>query len=456
MQVSDYLLKKKHILFPVLIFCTTFGIFSLVSYKRIFHSSSNNHYAYMADSWLEGRLDLVHQPPHGNDWARVDILQLQNGKTLKGTWFRSKGKGVFRTLDGKLHQLASRAVKKRTYLHYVSFPPLPAVLMLPLVAKWGINFNDVLFTVFFAALNAVLLWFLLIKLREKKIITRTDGELVSLITLFCFGTVYFFSAVRGEVWYTAHIIGITFLLLYLLALYSERWFWAGLALAAAFATRPAMSLSGFIFLWYIYKKYKDRDWKEAIFSLVRFAIPVLIIVGLVSWHNWLRFKNPFEFGHSYLNIRWKYRMEKYGLFSVEYLSRNLAVALTLLPRFKFSWPFVQISPHGMALWLTTPLLFKVFWQKFSNRHFIPLAVSAGMIFFFVLCYQNSGFVQFGYRFSLDFTPLAILLLALASEKYGRAFYLLLGYSVLVNLFGAITFGRYHQFYPPGSFIFFVS
>ncbi|MDA3865101.1 MAG: hypothetical protein PF689_14665 [Deltaproteobacteria bacterium] len=456
MQASDYLLKKKHIILPLLIFCTTFGIFSLVSYKRILHPSSNNHYAYMADSWLQGRLDLVHKPPHGNDWVRVDILQLQNGKTLKGTWFRSKGKGVFKTLDGTFHQIKSREIKKRTYLHYVSFPPLPAVLMLPLVAKWGINFNDVLFTVFFAALNAVFLWFLLIKLRKKKIIMRTDGELISLVTLFCFGTVYFFSAVRGEVWYTAHIIGITFLLLYLLALYSESWFWAGLALGAAFATRPAMSLSGFVFLWHIYKKYKDREWKDAILPCVRFAVPALIFILLVALHNWLRFKNPFEFGHSYLNIRWKYRIEKYGLFSLEYLSRNLSVALTLLPRFKLSQPFVQISPHGMALWLTTPLLFKVFWQKFRNEHFIPLAVSAATIFLFVLCYQNSGFVQFGYRFSLDFTPFVILLLALASEKYGKAFYFLLGYSVLVNLFGAITFGRYHQFYPPGSFIFFVS
>ena len=49
----------------------------------------------------------------------------------------------------------------RSALRYVSFPPFPAVLMLPFVAIWRLRFNDVLFTALWAALNPVLLFFLL-------------------------------------------------------------------------------------------------------------------------------------------------------------------------------------------------------------------------------------------------------------------------------------------------------
>lgn len=46
-------------------------------------------------------------------------------------------------------------------IHYVSFPPVPALVFLPLVAIWGYDTNDVLVTVLVGGLNAVLLfWFL--------------------------------------------------------------------------------------------------------------------------------------------------------------------------------------------------------------------------------------------------------------------------------------------------------
>ena len=34
---------------------------------------------------------------------------------------------------------------------YVSFPPFPAILMMPFVAVFGLSFNDVAFTLFFSA-----------------------------------------------------------------------------------------------------------------------------------------------------------------------------------------------------------------------------------------------------------------------------------------------------------------
>ena len=62
-----------------------------------------------------------------------------------------------------------------------------------------------------------------------------------------------------------------------------------------------------------------------------------------------------------------------------------------------------------------------------------------------LLYQNSGFVQFGYRFSLDYMVLLIMLLAVGNARLSAAWKALVIFAVGVNLFGAVTFDRSPQF-----------
>ena len=63
-----------------------------------------------------------------------------------------------------------------------------------------------------------------------------------------------------------------------------------------------------------------------------------------------------------------------------------------------------------------------------------------------LMYQNSGWVQFGYRFALDYMPLLLVMLALGGRRFGKRFIALGVVAVAINTFGAITFDRAHQFY----------
>jgi ABC-type Fe3+-siderophore transport system permease subunit len=81
----------------------------------------------------------------------------------------------------------------------------------------------------------------------------------------------------------------------------------------------------------------------------------------------------------------------------------------------------------------------------------PLWATIAPVALLSLLYQNSGWVQFGYRFSLDYTVFLILLLALGGRPLGwRARALILA-GIAVNAFGAITFGRMGQFYyDPGE------
>lgn len=61
-------------------------------------------------------------------------------------------------------------------------------------------------------------------------------------------------------------------------------------------------------------------------------------------------------------------------------------------------------------------------------------------------YQNSGWLQFGYRFSLDYMVLLIVLLALGNRPFRGGFYALLVFAIAVNTFGALTFGRVWEYY----------
>ena len=141
------------------IFALSLLVFGAFAGSRLRQQSTDPHFVYLADSYLHGTLEVRGAPPHGNDWATVETLQLKSGQELKGFWW-NKGQRKFMDLRGRLYVLdvAEARTAKSTFANYVSFPPMPAVLMMPFVAVWGMAFNDVLFTVAMAALNVVLAW----------------------------------------------------------------------------------------------------------------------------------------------------------------------------------------------------------------------------------------------------------------------------------------------------------
>ena len=63
-----------------------------------------------------------------------------------------------------------------------------------------------------------------------------------------------------------------------------------------------------------------------------------------------------------------------------------------------------------------------------------------------LLYQNSGWFQFGYRFSLDYMVFLMMLLAIGGRPINLVTKMLIGVGIAINLFGAVTFDRHGEFY----------
>ena len=414
---------------PAAVFVVCAGVYVATLGPRIAEPTPDRHFVHLANSYLHGQLHVVgNKPPTQNDWALYE-----------GRW-------------------------------YVSFPPLPAILIMPAVAIWGTGVWDRLFWAVFAGLGPLLLLRLLARLRSLGLSERSARDDLLLTGLFAFGSVYYYASVQGSVWFAAHVVASVLIAGYLLnALGAHRPALAGVFLGLSILTRPPTLLLGVVFLVEVLAHARTDvpvsgsapvlapgrrllvwlrgvDWPATTGPLARFSVPVLIAGGVAMALNYARFDDPLAFGHEFLRIRWRARIDRWGLFNYHYLARNLAVFLAALPWLSATAPFVKISRHGLALWFTTPNLLWLLWPRRSSASLWGLGLGAGLVAGLDLLYQNTGWIQFGYRFSLDYLVVLFAMLAIGGRRFGLGFHLLMVAAMFFNTFGAVTFDRMHRFY----------
>lgn len=393
--------------------------FACAAPERVWQHTPYNHFALQARAWLDGHLDLGRSPPmyaHGNDFAQFE-----------GRW-------------------------------YVVFPAFPAVLLLPAVAvaESVEKVRDGQVFLWFAGAGPAIFFLALSRLSGLGRSAHGERANLALAGVLGLGTVYWFCAEQGTVWFAAHVIGVALAALYLLAsIDGERPLLAGLALGLGYWTRSPLLFAAPLFVIEAARAASRRGTPaQAAAGLARrlalFALPLGALLLLSLWYNRARFHDPFEVGYRYLTVGWQARIEKWGLFSYHYLARNLGVLLTSLPfqgKGEGVAPFT-ISIHGVALWLTTPLYLLLLWPRKTGPTFWALALTVACVAAPSLLYQNTGQVQFGYRFSNDYAVFLLAMLALSRPR-ARAWFWALGlWGVAVNAFGALSFdrARFSRFY----------
>jgi hypothetical protein len=416
---------------------------------RIVTPSRAPHYTYLARAWLQGRLDLGEDPPgfakhQHDDWARVITVELADGRQVEGRpcltaacadrlaglrrETRRRHEAILPLASDAPVYLATHEVSARSRSWYVSFPPAPAVLLLPFTAVLGLATPDRLVTLLLAALVPWLLLRLLARQRTgDPRAAATPGELW-LAAATSLASPVIVVAANPSVWFTAQITCVVATLVYVDACVDlRRPGLAGGALAFAMASRPHVALAALLFAWIAVKR------RAGLGAWSRFLAPLVVVGGILAWHNVVRFHDPLEFGHAYLDIRWQRRMQEIGLFSITYLPRNLACLLLLPPVFVPRSPFLLASVHGIALTFTTPWLATALLRAPTTtgasealapppqrRDALPVAAllaTAALVAIPNLLYQNSGQVQFTYRFALDW--MIFLIPVLASSSWPR-------------------------------------
>ena len=371
------------------------------------------------------------------------------------------------------------------------FPPLPAIVLMPFVAVFGLATNAQLVGVALGAINVGLVWRMTTRLTERRAVA------ILATIFFAFGTVHWYAAMLSSTWFLAHVVAITFTVLGItLALDGER---RERALAALRALRPsggqrpenevvATFKESSLFLgWYrrLRPHFEPVQFADGfVFGVaamarltVIFAAPFFLFVGpggsilrrgvsaalgavipvaLLLVYNQLSTGHLFSPVYDYL-----YQIEylgymppgfqidrSLGIEDIGHVPLNTLIMLGWLPTIPADCSFSSLAACiatkpdqvGMSVLLTSPaylLAVPIVIRYWRRGIVLGSALAVGAVAFVNLMHFSQGWVQFGYRFSNDFAPFAVVLVTLAIAWLGvrKTTLGLVALSVLVNAWG---------------------
>jgi hypothetical protein len=428
-----------------------------------------DHFEWQALAFLEGQ-------------AAIRYPVAASGKSLGNAFFQDVLPVV--TSDG-----VSRGL--------VPFPPLPAIVLMPFVALWGLATNGQLVFAILGGIDIGIAWWMLGRLP-----IRTWVRVAATVFLG-FGTVFWYAAQIGTTWYQAHVLAVGLALASIgvalgadrasalreddldddleqeddldasdegvpdprgvpvlrdrlgdrgsrlggaaVLLPDRRQFLAGLLFGLACTSRLTVVFAAPFFLlvggggsWF------RRGWSAALGAGI--PLGLLVVYNLVSTGQAF---NP-GYQHLYALEATFYPTLNYNLdWLIEdprYLPQNLGIMLLNTPvwlptevpsalgmgdplctaasdvrgLFNPSCPLVLPRDTGMSILLTSPAFLLAIpalrWAYGLSRLVTGAALAVLIIAVVNLMHFSQGWVQFGYRFSNDFVPWALLLVAIGLER----------------------------------------
>ncbi|GCE30800.1 hypothetical protein KDA_62840 [Dictyobacter alpinus] len=285
------------------------------------------------------------------------------------------------------------------------------------------------------------MFFLLHRMVAKGLIHLSFPSFAWLFVFFTCGTELLYVSMQATVWFLAHLIATTFLLLYLLELIGKRrsWliaFWLGTAALSRSTTLLAFPSS--LLLIFLLERQKPLLLLK---QCLIFGGVLAIFVGGMMLYNLARFGSLLEFGYSsmYVNARLVPNLTKYGQFNLHFLPTNFYYMLIQPPHILAMLPYIRFDPFGTGIFWTMPALYPLFRTFFMRpRSYLAWSLLAGCPLPIVahLLYFNTGWYQFGYRFFLDVIPLVFLLAVLGFHERLRGYEkLVIVLSIGINIWG---------------------
>ncbi len=349
---------------------------------------------------------------------------------------------------------------------YVIFPPFPAILAMPFIALFGIDFSGfiALSTIMLLA-SAVTWWAILKKIGQDNIVA------FFLVIAFILASPLFFVTIRGDrVWFFAQSVSFLSLSLaiYFALYYRDKYFaplLAGILIGCSFLSRQmTIFVAPFIFALLIednlplFTINKDRLKKFALM-----ALPIALAILIYFIYNYLRFGDILDTGYKYLvpedkeaGIYMKQRILELGIFSSDYFLFNIFHLLFQGFHANFVGPFLteigSMDDKGTALLAASPYLFFLaltpFAKKMANNDkiiFSPRVIIIGIISSLIiisitLFYHSNGASQYNVqRYSLDWLPIIFLFLATAIKReYLPLLGALIAYGLVLNILTIIV------------------
>ncbi|HEY5629685.1 MAG TPA: hypothetical protein VIR16_09260, partial [Candidatus Limnocylindrales bacterium] len=171
----------------LLLAAIAFGVYSLSHPLRY---NQYVHFVWQADAFL-----------HGRAWIPYPI---QNGvNTVTGVAYPGAPDNAYYQDVYPLRDAAGNDIGQVL----LPFPPLPAVVLMPFVAVFGLFTDEETIAIGLGALGVLATWWMLGGLRLR-LSTRTVVTLI-----FATGTAWWWASAKGTTWYLAHLVALTLAML---------------------------------------------------------------------------------------------------------------------------------------------------------------------------------------------------------------------------------------------------
>jgi hypothetical protein len=415
--IQRYLQKEGVIFFAVPFICLLFYSGELtIGYSRLDLKEHLNYFRLLADAFLHGRLYITGYP---NDY---DLIFYHN----------------------------------KTFLYW---PPVPALVYMPLVALFGIHLPDAFINVLFGVLNVYLVMRIMQALCIEFSIPFRQVELILLGFFWGLGTVHFYMAMDGNVWLVAQIMAQTFLLasilVFLKARNKKKYLLSGLWFAMAVYTRNDLVFTLVFYIFLYIPKTKDGNVFLPVKRAMVFVFPFLVFSVFNLWYNYLRFGHALDNGINYhhMNPYFDENFKHWGYLSVHYIPHNFYIEVLRFPVILFKWPFIQNDYVGFGLFWASPFFFLLFpalagyllKSRELNSADVLAIIGALITVLLTACLifmvMGTGWMQFGPRYTLDFYIFLLIAMAFMNKIFysSRSFHitavLLVCLSIVINYCG---------------------
>jgi len=326
--------------------------------------------------------------------------------------------------------------------YYVCFPPLPAIIMTPLVAVFGSMVNSILVSLLFACFSLYLMYALLTKL-----MADSPGKKWVFVSFF-FGSGYWWVVLTSDhINGFAHVICTCLLIMLLIEILGrQRPLVIGLLWSFAFLTRQMTIFYGILIIYFLVIDQPDK--KKGIKDMSIAFIMFFAFVTSYLFFNYFRFHAFLDSGYNYLIYAApvQERINNYGLFSTKYFFYNFYHLFLKGHSIIFSGSMnlqaIGMDQYGTSLLAASPYV--IFSIKAQQGKKFKLAFWATIlsIMLSILFYHNNGWMQVNtQRFSLDFLPALMVLIALSYDRIPFwLFKLFTIYAVGLNILSFIIHG----------------
>ena len=292
---------------------------------------------------------------------------------------------------------------------YIVNDPVPALLLLPFVAAFGMFANQTILACLLCGVAVGAAWVLLERLGV------SDRVAAWLVVFFLAGTDLLWCSMLGDVWFCAQTSAVAFTLLALCELAGKRRGWlVALWFALALGSRFTLVMALPVFAWWVWSGFDEAERRPR--ALLAFAVTLLPFFAAWVGYNEARWHLPWDAGHTIFFRQDPFMGSPTGSpFSLANVPDELYSFFVLPPEWHADTHTLVPAQVGTALWFTSPALLLAFFARRPRRLVVSAWAATVLVAGPSLLYYANGGAQFGMRHALDFEPFVLVLMGLAAR-----------------------------------------